>query len=167
MGSKMMKKTIKKLAAVFIAAVTVCGVMAGCTPKEEKMEVNASTSPYEDMVDYFVQEGFISKDCEPININETAGYLQDNTNGEFTETQVADKAYDYEGLWIFWWNQENKTKLYERYESMAANEGTIVLGGGAAVLKTEATNGAYALAFSEDYDKKQDVINAFEALKNE
>ena len=58
MGTKKMKKS----AAVIIATVTVCGMMAGCTPKEEKIEVNASTSPYEDMVDYFEQEGFILDD---------------------------------------------------------------------------------------------------------
>ena len=53
MGTKKMKKTV----AVIIATATVCGMTAGCTPKEEKIEVNASTSPYEDMVDYFEQEG--------------------------------------------------------------------------------------------------------------
>ena len=40
MGTKKMKKT----AAVIIATATVCGMTAGCTPKEEKIEVNASTS---------------------------------------------------------------------------------------------------------------------------
>ena len=138
---------MKKTVAVIIATATVCGMTAGCTPKEEKIEVNASTSPYEDMVDYFEQEGFILEDCEPVDINETTGYLTDNTNGEFTETKVADKAYDYDGLWLFWWDQENKTDLYGNYESMAANQGTIVLAGGAAVLETEAANGAYAIAF--------------------
>ena len=108
MGTKKMKKTV----AVIIATATVCGMTAGCTPKEEKIEVNASTSPYEDMVDYFEQEGFILEDCEPVDINETTGYLTDNTNGEFTETKVADKAYDYDGLWLFWWDLENKTDLY-------------------------------------------------------
>lgn len=134
MGTKKMKKTV----AVIIATATVCGMTAGCTPKEEKIEVNASTSPYEDMVDYFEQEGFILEDCEPVDINETTGYLTDNTNGEFTETKVADKAYDYDGLWLFWWDLENKTDLYGNYESMATNQGTIVLAGGAAVLETEA-----------------------------
>lgn len=163
----MMKKTMKKTAAAVIAAVTVCGLVTGCSAKEEKIEVNASTSSYEDMVSYFEQEGFISEDCEPVNINETSGYLQDNTGGQFTETQVADKAYDYDGLWLFWWDQENQTEMYETYQSMGANQGTIVLGGGAAILQIEAKNGAYALAFSEDYEKKQDVVDAFEALENE
>ena len=163
----MMKKTMKKTAAAVIAAVTVCGLVTGCSAKEEKIEVNASTSSYEDMVSYFEQEGFISEDCEPVNINETSGYLQDNTGGQFTETQVADKAYDYDGLWLFWWDQENQTEMYETYQSMGANQGTIVLGGGAAILQTEAKNGAYALAFSEYYEKKQDVVDAFEALENE
>lgn len=71
----------------------------------------------------------LSQDSEPIDINETPGYLQDNTGGEFTKAKVADKAYDYEGLWLFWWDQEEKSELYEEYESMAAYQGTIVLGG--------------------------------------
>ena len=50
-------------------------------------------SPYEDMVDYFEQEGFILEDCEPVDINETTGYLTDNTNGEFTETKVAASSF--------------------------------------------------------------------------
>lgn len=160
-----MRKLTKKTAAI-IAVLSICGMMTGCTAKEEKIKVNASTSSYEDMVSYFEQEGFISEDCEPVDINETVGYLQDNTGGQFTETKVADKAYDYDGLWLFWWDQENQTELYENYQSMGVNQGTIVLEGGAAVLQTEAANGAYALAFSEDYEKKQDVIDAFEALKS-
>ena len=35
------------------------------------------------------------------------------------------------------------------------------------VLETEAANGAYAIAFSEDYEKKQDAAKAFETLENE
>lgn len=35
MGTKKMKKTV----AVIIATATVCGMTAGCTPKEEKIEV--------------------------------------------------------------------------------------------------------------------------------
>lgn len=46
----MMKKTMKKTAAAVIAAVTVCGLVTGCSAKEEKIEVNASTSSYEDMI---------------------------------------------------------------------------------------------------------------------
>lgn len=150
-----------------IGAAVFCGMMAGCAVKEEKIKVNASTSSYEDMVSYLEQEGFISAECEPVDINETTGYLQDNTGGEFTETKLADKAYDYDGLWLFWWDQENQTEMYEVYQSMGANQGTIVLAGRAAVLETEAVNGANALAFSEDYEKKQDVIDAFEALEKE
>lgn len=164
---KTMKNTMKKTVAAVIAAVTLCGMLAGCAPKAEKLAVNASTASYEDMVKYLEQEGFITEGSEPVDINETAGYLKDNTGGEFTETKVADKAYDYDGLWLFWWDQENQTDMYEKYESMAVNGGTIVLGGGAAVLETEAKNGAYAIAFSEDYGKKQEAVDAFKALESE
>ena len=47
------------------------------------------------------------------------------------------------------------------------NQGTIVIAGGAAILETSAQSGAYALAFSDDYEKKQDAIAAFENLKSE
>ena len=65
----MSTKRMKKIVAAAIVTATVCGMMAGCTSKEEKIEVNASTSPYEDMVDYFEQEGLILEDCEPVDIN--------------------------------------------------------------------------------------------------
>ena len=164
-----MMKVMKKTVAILSVAAMAVGMMAGCgsAKKEEKMTVNASTSSYEDMVSYLEQEGFIPEDCTPVDINKTTGYLTDNTGGQFTETKVADKANDYDGLWLFWWDQENQTEMYETYQSMGANQGTIVLGGGAAILQTEAKNGAYALAFSEDYEKKQDVVDAFEALENE
>src|SRR5699024_4892973 len=113
----MSTKRMKKIVAAAIVTATVCGMMAGCTSKEEKIEVNAYTSPYEDMVDYFEQEGLISEDCEPVDINETPGYLTDNTNGQFTETKVADKAYDYDGLWLFWWRSEEHTsELQSRFD---------------------------------------------------
>src|SRR5699024_11960757 len=70
-----------------------------------------------DALPIFEQEGLISEDCEPVDINETPGYLTDNTNGQFTETKVADKAYDYDGLWLFWWRSEEHTsELQSRFD---------------------------------------------------
>lgn len=170
-----MKKKLKKTIALMLTTATVLGMVAGCQQEEQKTgekaekkeEINTATAFYDDMISYFKQEGFISEDCEPVNINETSGYLKDNTGGQYTDTRVADEAYDYDGLWLLWWDQENKSDLYENYESMSMNQGTIVIAGGAAILETSAQSGAYALAFSDDYEKKQDAIAAFENLKSE
>lgn len=168
-------RKIRKMIAVMLVTVTALSMMTGCqseqkkteTKAEKKEEINASTASYEDMVSYLEEKGFIKKDCEPVNINETSGYLQDNTGGQYTDTKVADKAYDYDGLWLFWWDQKNQSDLYENYESMGMNQGTIVIAGGAAILETEAQNGAFAIAFSDDYVQKQDAIDIFKSLKSE
>mgnify|MGYP000887680707 CR=1 FL=1 len=47
---------------------------------------------------------------------------------------------------------------------MKVNSGAILLGGGAAVLQTEAQNGAFAIAFAKDYGKKDEVLQDFKAL---
>ena len=80
------------------------------------------------------------EDCEPVDINETTGYLTDNTNGEFTETKVADKAYDYDGLWLFWWDLENKVDIGGggTIAYIMANYGMDVVDSGVAVLNMHA-----------------------------
>lgn len=158
---------------MLLVAVMAMGLLAGCGQEadgEQKKEVqapNTKTASFEEMVEYLQSEGFIKEEVEPVDINATTGYLTDNTGGAFTQTQLADKAYDYDGLWLFWWDTENQTENYEYYEGMAVNSGTIVLGGGAAILATEAVNGAFAIAFSQDYANKEQVLEVFKALKSE
>ena len=138
--------------------------MAACGKKDDAPDIKTSSSSQEDLVSYFQSKGYIDKDAKPVDINETTGYLTDNTGGDFKETAVADKASDYNGLWIFWWDQKEHSDRYEVYESMKVNSGAILLGGGAAVLQTEAQNGAFAIAFAKDYGKKDEVLQDFKAL---
>lgn len=158
---------MKKATALLVAVVMMFGLFTGCgKSKETVKKPNAKTATYEEMVNYLIAEGYINKDAKPIDINKTKGYLKDNTGGQFTETQVADKAYDYSGLWLFWWDLDKKTANYENYKGLAVNSGTIVLGGGAATLNTEGKNGAFAIAFSKNYANKDKVIADFSALLN-
>lgn len=162
-----MKENMKKVVALLIVAILAAGLIAGCGQKKKITQPNAKTASYDEMVNYLKAKGYIDEKAEPIDINVTKGYLTDNTGGQFTETQVSDKAYDYDGLWLFWWDLDAKTDNYEIYQGMAVNSGTIVLGGGAAILQTEARNGAFAIAFSEDYANKDAVIEDFSSLPNE
>ena len=158
---------MRKLLSLFTAAaLTVC-LLSGCADGGKTKTVNAKTCSYDEMVEYLIGQEFISKDCKPVDINATDGYLVDNTGGEMTETAVADKAYDYDGLWLFWWDQENETDFTQVYNDMKVNANTILLGGGAKLLEVSAVNGAFAIAFSEDYANKDAVLEAFQALKGE
>lgn len=157
-----MKTGKKTWTALLISAVLAMGVLTGCGGKTP----NAGTATMDEMAAYFQEKGYIAKDAAPVNINETPGYLTDNTGGQFTDTVVADEAYDYDGIWLFWWDLENQTDNYETYESMTANSGTIVLEGGAAVLETSAKNGAFAIAFSEEYKDADKVLKDFQALES-
>ena len=119
------------------------------------------------MVAYLQEEDVIAKDASAVNINETAGYLTDNTGGEIPFAAIADEANDYDGVYLFWWNLEEPSELYEMYESMQNNAGVIVYMGGAAILETEAQNGAYAIAFSDDYTNKEQALEVFLAIESE
>jgi hypothetical protein len=158
---------MKKIVAMVIVMIMAVGMLAGCGGKKTVAQPNAKTASYEEMVNYLKAKGYIDEKAEPVDINVTKGYLTDNTGGQFTQTQVADKAYDYNGLWLFWWDLDAKTDNYATYEGMAANAGTIVLGGGAAILTTEAKNGAFAIAFSDKYADKDKVVDDFSSLPNE
>lgn len=156
----------KMMSLLTVAALTVC-LLAGCKDSGKTEPVNAKTCSYDEMVAYFTEQEFISKDSKPVDINATDGYLVDNTGGEMTDTAVADKAYDYDGLWLFWWDPENETDFTQVYNDMKVNANTILLGGGAKLLEVSAVNGAFAIAFSENYANKDAVLEAFEALESE
>lgn len=129
--------------------------------------LNAMTCTYDEMVEYLTSLGFISADCTPVDMNESSDYMTDNTGGEWEDFAIADKAYDYDGLWLMWWDQENQSDLYEVYTDMAANGNTILKGGGAAVLATAGKNGAFAIAFSEDYAQQDEALDAFYEVAGE
>ena len=82
--------------------------------------------------------------------------------------QVADKAQDFGGLWLFWFDVEGDSELYQsNFQNIAMNGGTIVIAGGAALLQTEAYSGNFAIAFAEGYAQKDAVLADFNALPKE
>lgn len=183
----MLKIKLKRVTIICLSLCMILMILSGCSsqggdkptknqliveyfnslkkvPKIKK--INAELSSYEDMVKYLQSKGYISEDAKPVDINSTKGYVKDQTGGKFTQTNVADKAYDYNGLWLLWWNQVNKTSNYDNYSSMKNNNGVIALGGGAAILNTSAVNGSFAVAFASNYAKKDAVITDFKSIDN-
>jgi hypothetical protein len=158
------KTKIHKIITYLLGLIIIVLTLAACGNKTKTPDIKTKSSTQEDLVSYFKEKGYIADEITPIDINETTGYLTDNSGGEFKETAVADVAYDYDGLWIFWWNQDKQTDRYETYDAMKKNAGTILLHGGALILQTEAQNGAFAIAFAEDYEEKEAVLADFKGL---
>lgn len=154
------KKIICILMAVLLVGLTACG------GKEET--VDPKTCTYDEMVAYLTEKGYIAKDASPVDILTTEGYLTDNTGGSFPYAPIADRAGDYDGLWLFWWDAATPSETYTScFENIAANGGTIVYEGGAAILQTEGYNGAFAIAFAEGYGQKDAALADFMSLSGE
>ena len=160
---KIWKKALSTLLAIAMLTVglTACGSKSG------NPTANTITSTYDDMVTYLTSKGYIAEGTIPVDINTTEGYLTDNTGGSFAVAEFADRAEDYGGLWLIWWDLNNETNNYQYFESMVNNSGTIVMGGGAAVLVTSARSGAYAIAFAENYAQADAVVGDFNSLPSE
>lgn len=157
-------KKIKRFAALLTAVLLTLSLVScggSSTPP------NAKSASYDEMVAWMTQEGYIPEGTQPIDINTTEGYITDNTGGSFPTAVLADRAEDYDGLWLFWWDLENTTEAYEVYQNMKMNSGVMMIEGGAAVLQTAGHNGAYAIAFASDYSNQDQVLEAFEALPTE
>lgn len=156
----------KRWIAMGMAGAMAVMALAGCGASGNSTKsVYTKSSSYEEMVTYLTDKGYIAKDCTPVNINETEGYLTDNTGGEWTDLAVADEAEDYDGLWLFYWDGANSSDLYEEvYQNIAVNGNVILLGGGAALIQLDALNGYYGIAFSEDYANKDAALKAFEEI---
>lgn len=155
---------MKKFVSLMLVLTLCVGMLAACGGVADP---NPKTATYDEMVAWLTAKEFIAEGATPVDINVTEGYVTDNTGGSFPVAVLADKACDYDGLWLFWWDLENQTENYDKYESMGNNSGTIVVMGGACVLTTEAQNGAFAIAFAEDYAQKDAVLEAFKALSAE
>lgn len=158
-------KTWKKALCAMLSIVMLTMCLAGCGSKEPD-PVNANTGSFDEMVAYLTAKGYIAEDAVPVDINTTAGYHVDNV-GEFPVVVWADVAKDYDGLWLFWWDIENPTENYETVKYIMFNNGMLVYQGGAAVLETAATKGAFAIAFAEDYEHADAVLAAFYDLPSE
>ncbi len=151
------KRTLCTLLALLLAlSLAACGGAKSVDPK---------TCTYDEMVSYLTEKGYIAKDAAPVDMLTTEGYLTDNTGGDIPFAPFADRAEDYGGLWLMWWDSATPSEAYTNYfQSMAANNGAMVYMGGAAVLQTEASNGNFAVAFSADYAQKDAVLADFNAL---
>ena len=156
-------KTLKKTMCAFLAVLMLTAGLSACGSKDPD-PVNTATCTYDEMVAYLTAKGYIAEGTTPVDINTTEGYVTDNTGGQFPFVTIADKAEDFGGLWLFWWDTADPTENYETYSSMAMNSGFMVFMGGAAVLETKANSGAFAIAFAEDYAKADDVLADFNAL---
>lgn len=112
-------------------------------------EANVYVSDYDDVVSYLQGKGVLSSDTDPVNINETAGYLWDGSTYAVSTEAVAfaDKAYDYDGVWLIWWDISNGSEYEDVYTSMANNSGSIVVNGGQYSCPTSSYSGFYAIAF--------------------
>ena len=157
-------RTLNKILCLSLALLmlTICFTACG---KKAPDPVNTSTCSYEEMVAYLTAKGYIAENCKSVNINETEGYVTDNTGGQIPYAVMADQAEDFGGLWLFHW--EKDSDAYNNvYVNAAANGDMLVYMGGACILQAEAINGLYAVAFAEDYAQKDAVLADFKALPN-
>ncbi len=156
-------KKMKQILCALLAAVLMVALFAACS--KEVTPVNTNTCTYDEMVAYLKDKGYIAKDATPVDMNTTAGYVQDNTGGDMPFSTIGDKAEDWGGLWLVWFDPNAKDQ--EAYNSMASSGGTIVIMGGANIFQPAANSGRFAIAFAEDYAKKDDVLADFKALPKE
>lgn len=157
-------KTLKKTMCAFLALLMLTASLAACGSKEPD-PVNTNTCTYDEMVAYLTAKGYIAKDAKPVDMLTTEGYVQDNTGGSFPFAPFADRAEDYDGLWLMWWDSATPSETYEScFANIAMNGGTVVYMGGAVILQTEAFSGNFAIAFAEGYAKADAVKADFEAL---
>ena len=156
-----MKYAAKRTLCALLALVFLCGLTACGGAKA----VDPETCTYDEMVEYLTAKGYISKDSSPVDMLTTEGYLTDNTDGEIPFAPFADKAQDYDGLWLMWWDAAAPSEAYTNcFQNLAMNGGTVVYMGGAAVLETAAHNGSFAIAFGDGYAQKDAVTADFKAL---
>ena len=164
---EMNMKTLKRSLSALLALMVLTTSLSACGSKEPD-PVNTASCTYDEMTAYLTAKGYIAEGVAPVDINTTEGYVTDNTGGEMPFANVADKAEDFGGLWLFWWDAAGSSELYQsNFQNIAMNQGTIVIMGGACVLETAAYSGNFAIAFAEDYAQKDAVLADFKALPKE
>ena len=158
-----MKMTAKRAICALLALLLAMS-LAACGGAKS---VDPQTCTYDEMVSYLTDKGYIAKDAVPVDMLATEGYVTDNSGGNYPFAPFADQAKDYGGLWLMWWDSATPSEAYTNcFQNIAMNSGTVVYMGGAAVLKTEAYNGNFAVAFSEDYSQRDAVLSDFNALSS-
>ena len=155
---------MKKLLCTVLALAMVFA-LAACGGGSDVEPVDPETCTFDEMVAYLTAKGYITEGAEGVDMLTTAGYLTDNTGGSLPTAPFADRAADYDGLWLMWWDVAGESEAYQGvYVNMAANAGNIVYQGGAATLATSALNGPFAIAFAEGFADADAVLADFEAL---
>lgn len=116
--------------------------------------LNTYESSWDEMVAYLTEQGVIAADATQTDMLTTTGYLK-KYDGTFEETYAfADKAVDFGGVYLCWWDLVNTSSAYECYAGLAQNSGNIVVSGGMYVVSVKFTQyGSYAISFAEDYDE--------------
>lgn len=161
-------KSVKKTICALLVVLTLAACLTACSSEETVTPPDPTTCTYDEMVEYLTAKGYIAEGTSPVDMLTTEGYVTDNTGGSFPTAPFADRAEDYDGLWLMWWDSETPSEAYTScYTSMAMNNGAIVYMGGAAVIQSAAWNGNFAIAFAEDYAQADAVTEDFSALGNE
>ncbi len=108
---------------------------------------------FEDIVAALKDAGAIEATDNGIDMNTTAGYMKDATTGTYSTEPVvfADKAYDYNGLWLMYWADESE---HNGNIEMIAMSNSVLIGGGAYSLPVDSFIGNYAIAFKTVADIK-------------
>lgn len=129
--------------------------------------LNTYESSWEDMVAHLTANGVIAADANQVDMLTTPGYLK-MYDGTFNDTYAfADKAVDFGGVYLLWWNLVEPTSAYDCYTGMFNNGGTIVVMGGMYTVTAVATpSGSFAIAFAEGYDEaaKTSALEVFQAI---
>lgn len=120
----------------------------------EVADFNAYTASFDDMVAYLQAEGVIDADAEGVDMGENPGYVVKYDGTTEDVMTFADKAMDYNGVYVIWFDLEGG-EYTNNYNSMAVNDGIIPIMGGMYTVKTAACNGCFAIGFAEEYDEAQ------------
>lgn len=129
--------------------------------------LNTYESSWDEMVAYLTEKGVISAEAQQVDMLTTEGYLNDNTGGSIPTYAFADKAVDFGGFYLVWWDLVNPSAAHDCYVGMKNNSGNIVIMGGAAVVKfVMESYGSFAIGFSAEYDEaaKNAAIAAMDAV---
>lgn len=154
-----MKQYFRKITAFGMAAALSGMLFAGCA-KEALPVPDQSTGTMEEMVSYLQAKGVIKADTEPVDINVTDGYMIDNSEGVVVETAVADKALDYDGLWIYWWDPEEENEYDAIFDGIFETGGKIELFYGLKEQTMSLMYGNFGFVFAEGYENGNAVIDA-------
>lgn len=116
--------------------------------------LNAYNSSFDEVVTFLKSEGVIADDADGIDMNETAGYVR-KYDGTMEEVMAfCDKAVDYNGVGIVWFDLLGNTQFMENYNAMESNSGTIPIRGGMYTVSTNLVRGSYALVLGESLSEE-------------